>query len=142
MVIKGNSSWEQINQGGSSGRPTDQRKILHTQYFMNNLAKSAIYYYFMPLLFSCYFIPLFLLLISPSLGCAFCRNSGGIPTECGKRHRPFLTGTGTRMCYNTILDIPDYSGWYLSTRFLQVENACNYSKYVKLSPRVQKLDGS
>ena len=78
MVIKGNSSWEQINQGGSSGRPTDQRKILHTQYFMNNLAKSAIYYYFMPLLFSCYFIPLFLLLISPSLGCAFCRNSGGM----------------------------------------------------------------
>jgi hypothetical protein len=35
------------------------------------------------------------------LGCAFRRNSGGIPTECGKRHRPFrnVTGTGTGMCY-------------------------------------------
>ena len=84
----------------------------------------------MPLLFSCYYIPLFFLLISPSLGCAFRRNSGGIPTECGKRHRPFrnVTGTGPGMCYNTILDIPVYFGWYLSTRFLQVENACNYSK--------------
>jgi hypothetical protein len=46
----------------------------------------------------------------PLLGCAFRRNSGGIPTECGKRHRPErnVTGTGTGMCYNTILDIPVY----------------------------------
>jgi len=64
------------------------------------------------------------------LGCAFRRNSAGIPTECGKRHRPEwnVTGTGTRMCYNTILDIPVHSGWYLSMRFLQVENARNYCK--------------
>ena len=65
-----------------------------------------------------------------TLGCAFRRNSGGIPTECSKRHRhvPFRPRTGTRMCYNTDLDIPVHSGWYLSTRFLQVENARNYSK--------------
>jgi hypothetical protein len=65
-----------------------------------------------------------------SLGCAFRRNSGGILTECGKMHRPFRfrTGTGAGMCYNTMLDIPVYSGWYLSTRFLQVENVRNYSK--------------
>jgi hypothetical protein len=71
-------------------------------------------------------------------------HSVGIPTEFGKRHQPErnVTGTGTGMCYNTILDIPVYSGWYLSTRFQQVENARNYSKYVKISPRVQKLDGS
>jgi hypothetical protein len=64
------------------------------------------------------------------LGCAFRRNSGGFRRNSDTRHRPFRfrTGTGARMCYNTILDIPVYSGWYLSTRFLRVENACNYSK--------------
>ena len=68
--------------------------------------------------------------LMPELGCAFWRNFGGISTECGKRHRPKqnVTGTGTGMCYNTILDIPVHSGWYLSTMFLQVENARNYSK--------------
>jgi hypothetical protein len=52
-----------------------------------------------------------------------------------KRHRPerpgvtgMGTGMGTGMRYNTILDIPVYSGWYLSTRFLHVENARTYSK--------------
>jgi hypothetical protein len=60
-------------------------------------------------------------------------HSIGIPAEFRRnaaKGRPFrnVTGTGTGMCYNTILDIPVYSGWYLSTRFLQVENACNYSK--------------
>ena len=53
-----------------------------------------------------------------------------IPTEVGQKHRPARNGpgTGTGMCYNTNLDIPVDSGWYLSTRFLQVENARNYSK--------------
>jgi hypothetical protein len=69
--------------------------------------------------------------VTPSyaLGCAFRRNSGGFRRNSDTRHRPFRFRTGSAgMCYNTILDIPIYSGWYLSTRFLQVENACNYSK--------------
>ncbi len=72
------------------------------------------------------------------LGCAFHRNSVGFRRKWDKRHRPFrnVTGTGTGMCYNTNLDIPVDSGWYLSARFLQVENARNYSKYVKISPNV------
>ena len=55
---------------------------------------------------------------------------GGFGRNSDTRHRqvPFRPGTGTGMCYNTNLDIPVYSGWYLSTRFLQVENARNYSK--------------
>jgi hypothetical protein len=54
------------------------------------------------------------------LGCAFRRNSGGFRRNSDKRHRPFRfrTGTGAGMCYNTILEIPVYSSWYLSTRFL------------------------
>ena len=69
-------------------------------------------------------------LSAPDLGCAFRRNSGGFRQNLAKRHRPErnATGTGTGMCYNTILDTPVHSGWYLSTRFLQVENARNYSK--------------
>ena len=64
------------------------------------------------------------------LGCAFRRNSDGIRRKWDKSHRPERNGpgTGTGMCYNTNLDIPVDSGWYLSTRFLQVENARNYSK--------------
>ena len=64
------------------------------------------------------------------LGCAFRRNSGGFRRNSDPRHQlvPFRPGTGTGMCYNTNLDIPVYSGWYLSTRFLQVENARTYSK--------------
>ena len=60
------------------------------------------------------------------LGCAFRRNSGRFRRNSDKRHRPERngTGTGTGMGCNTNLDIPVYSGWYLSTRFLQVENAC------------------
>ena len=65
-----------------------------------------------------------------NLGCAFRRNSGRFRQNSDTRHRPFRfwTGTGTGMCYNTNFDIPVYSGWYLYTRFLQVENARNYSK--------------
>jgi hypothetical protein len=64
------------------------------------------------------------------LGCAFRRNSGGFRRNSDTRHRhvPFRPGTGTGICYNTNLDIPVYSGLYLSTWFLQVENARNYSK--------------
>ena len=74
-----------------------------------------------------------LLLSMPSpwlLGCAFCRNSAEFRWNLAKRHRPErnVTGTGTRMRYNTILDIPVYSSWYLSMRFLQVKNARKYSK--------------
>jgi hypothetical protein len=63
--------------------------------------------------------------ISLNLGCAFRWNSGGFWRNLAKRHRPErnVTGMRTGMCYNTILDIPVHSGWYLSTRFLQVENA-------------------
>jgi hypothetical protein len=70
------------------------------------------------------------MMCSPRLGCAFRRNSGGFRRNSDTRHRhvPFRPGTGTGMCYNTNLDIPVYSGWYLSTRFLQVENARTYSK--------------
>ena len=65
-----------------------------------------------------------------NLGCAFRWNSGGFRRNSDPRHQhvPFRPGTGTGMCYNTNLDIPVYSGWYLSTWFLQVENARNYSK--------------
>ena len=64
------------------------------------------------------------------LGCAFRRNSGGFRQNSDKRHWPERNGpgTGTGMCNNTNLDILVDSGWYLSTRFLQVENAHNYSK--------------
>jgi hypothetical protein len=68
--------------------------------------------------------------IGSRLGCAFRRNSGGFRRNSDPRHQhvPFRPGTGAGMCYNTNLDIPVYSGWYLSTRFLQVENARTYSK--------------
>ncbi len=64
------------------------------------------------------------------LGRAFHRNSAKFRRDLANRHQPErnVTGTGTGINYNTILDILVYSGWYLSTRFLQVENAHNYSK--------------
>ena len=64
------------------------------------------------------------------LGCAFCRNSAGFLRKWDKCHRPTRNGPGSSsgMCYNTILDIPVRSGWYLSNRFLHVEKACTYSK--------------
>jgi hypothetical protein len=48
-----------------------------------------------------------------------------IPTEVGQKS---LAGKNvkvrsTGMRYNTIFVVPVHSGWYLSTRFLQVENA-------------------
>jgi hypothetical protein len=66
------------------------------------------------------------------LGCAFHWNSAEFQRNLAKRHRLEwnVTGKGTGMRYNTILDIPVYSGWYLSTRFLQVENAPNYSNSI------------
>ncbi len=57
-------------------------------------------------------------------------DSGRIPTEVGQKSpsgkNVKVRSTGMR--YNTILVIPVHSGWYLSTRFLQVEKARTYSK--------------
>jgi hypothetical protein len=68
--------------------------------------------------------------LSPELGCAFRRNSAGFQRKWDKSHRPAWNGPGTSsgMCYDTILDIPVHSGWYLSARFLHVEKASTYSK--------------
>ena len=68
--------------------------------------------------------------LGKDLGCAFHQNSAGFQRKWDKSHRPARNnpGTSTGMCYNTILDIPVHSGWYLLTRFLHVEKARTYSK--------------
>ena len=52
-------------------------------------------------------------------------DSGRIPTEVGQKSSSGknVKVRSTGMCYNTILVLPAHSGWYLSTRFLQVEKA-------------------
>jgi hypothetical protein len=74
----------------------------------------------------------------PSARLCIPSDSGRIPTEVGQKspsgNNVKVQSTGMR--YNTILVIPVHSSWYLSTRFLQVEKARTYSKYVKISPRV------
>ena len=74
------------------------------------------------------------------LGCAFRRNSVEFRPKLAKSHRPErnVKVRSTGIHYNTILAIPVYSGWYLSTRLLQVENAHTYSKYVKISQNVER----
>ena len=64
------------------------------------------------------------------LGCAFCQNSAGFRRNLAKRHRQEwnVKVQSTGMHYNTNFVILVHSGWYLSTRFLQVENARTYSK--------------
>jgi hypothetical protein len=64
------------------------------------------------------------------LGCAFRQNSAEFRRNLAKSHPPErnMNETSTGMCYNTILDILVHSGWCLSTRFPQVENARTYSK--------------
>ena len=51
--------------------------------------------------------------------------SGRIPTK-GTGQNRMGPEQAPEFAVNTIFDIPVYSGWYLSTMFLQVENACNY----------------
>ena len=64
------------------------------------------------------------------LGCAFHRNSAEFRRNLAKSHlsERNVKVRSTGMCYNTILDMLVHSGWYLSTRFLHVENARTYSK--------------
>jgi len=67
------------------------------------------------------------------IGCAFRRNP---PESAGIRRNLCKKGPSgknvkvrsTEMCYNTILDIPVRSSWYLSTWFLHVDKSCTYSK--------------
>ncbi len=61
--------------------------------------------------------------VCPELGCAFRWNSAGFRRNLAKRHRQErnVKVQSTGMRYNTILVILVHSGWYLSTRFLQVE---------------------
>ena len=47
-------------------------------------------------------------------------DSGRIPTEVDQK-APSGKNVKAGMHYNTILVIPVHSGWYLSTRFLNVE---------------------
>jgi hypothetical protein len=57
-------------------------------------------------------------------------DSGRIPSEVGQKSPSGknVKVQSTGMHYNTILVIPVHSGFYLSTRFLQVEKARTYSK--------------
>ena len=67
---------------------------------------------------------------SLDLGCAFHQNSTRFRWNLAKRHwqEQNVKVRSTGMRNNTILVIPVHSGWYLSTRFLQVEKARTYSK--------------
>ncbi len=64
------------------------------------------------------------------LGCAFRRKSARFRRNLAKRHRQErnVKVQSTRIHYKTILVILVHSGWYLSTRFLQVEKVRTYSK--------------
>ncbi len=57
-------------------------------------------------------------------------DSDRIPTEVGQKSPAGknVKVRSTGMHYNTILVVPVHSGWYLSTRFLQVEKVRTYSK--------------
>ena len=52
-------------------------------------------------------------------------DSGRIPTELGQKSPSGknVNARNTGMRYNTILVVPVHSDWYLSMRFLHVENA-------------------
>ena len=65
----------------------------------------------------------------PDMKASFRQNSAGFGRKLAKSHRQErnVKVQSTRIHYNTILDIPVHSVWYLSTRFLQVDNARNYS---------------